>query len=639
MLTIIQECPKNGFCLAEPLVVEKSLGIFVGKNGAGKTRLFDAINEGLAHVDLNGTRLGVNKEIKLIRLIELRPIFEHKHNHEAAEQYKRETLALFDRARNTFDGELNQTNHNRFGSPSGVVNYYVVFELVKKIAKRLSKTPSQLTHDELILHYEIPHSKSFYGECHVEKLFNSYIKRRHDNERNQWLREQKKQNVLSYSDEEFKETFGNPPWKDLNAILKATFDGRYAFEEPDENTFAYNHTVKLLGKNGETITSETLSSGERVLFWLSLAMFSARDVDADVFAVPKLLLLDEPDAYLHPKMVNMLYALLREFEERFATVSLFITHSPTTVALAPVDKIYYVENNTVRPVEKDAAVSQLLDGVPQIAINPANRRQVFVESFRDANILQSLFDCLKNRSANINSSVSLTFVSSGPKMPNAILKQNARKVFGVSSESQLDEFVAAVNGVGDCVSVYGIVETLAAAGVRVVRGSVDWDEKNVDREFVHVLAKDRAYAIENVILEPTALLLCRYFLNPNDYAISSFVGENVTWKEWIGDDNLLQHGVDFVIRKIFNDDNRRDQQFKYFSGNAVHTDSRYLRLNGHALEAEILRVFPELNRVVHNGNSGCLMEKLVQITVIAQSDGALIPTMVEEHFITLQRAV
>src|SRR5690606_26232930 len=126
----------------------------------------------------------------------------------------------------------------------------------------------------------------------------------------------------------------------------------------------------------------------------------------DLLTAPKLLLLDEPDAFLHPKMVERMYEVLHEFHSSFGTVFWIITHSPTTTALAPPDSLHLVHSRSIESIDSDTAVAELLDGVPQIAILPENRRNVYVESHYDATIYQGLFEFLRKKSKNLNSKIS-----------------------------------------------------------------------------------------------------------------------------------------------------------------------------------------------------------------------------------------
>src|SRR5690242_1820462 len=103
--------------------------------------------------------------------------------------------------------------------------------------------------------------------------------------------------------------------------------------------------------------------------------------------LPKVLLLDEPDATLHPAMIQSLLRVLDHiFCQRYGVKVMLVTHAPTTVALAPEESIYTMRRKgapRVRSVSRDEALSSLLVGVPRLSIRNEHRRQVFVESEND----------------------------------------------------------------------------------------------------------------------------------------------------------------------------------------------------------------------------------------------------------------
>ena len=60
---------------------------------------------------------------------------------------------------------------------------------------------------------------------------------------------------------------------------------------------------------------------------------------------PQVLLLDEVDASLHPSMMqNMLNVIEKVFLENGVKVIL-VTHSPTTIALAPEESVYVMNRS------------------------------------------------------------------------------------------------------------------------------------------------------------------------------------------------------------------------------------------------------------------------------------------------------
>jgi len=153
-----------------------------------------------------------------------------------------------------------------------------------------------------------------------------------------------------------------------------------------------------------------LSSGEKVLMSLALCLYYTEDT-RQITNYPKLLLLDEIDAPLHPSMCRLyLDVLIRTVVETHKICVIATTHSPSTVAIAPEESIYVIEPNKVglHKTTKARALSILTDGVPTLSISFDGRRQVFVESPNDAKIFDTIMQIFKGR---IQSERSLEFGS------------------------------------------------------------------------------------------------------------------------------------------------------------------------------------------------------------------------------------
>jgi len=109
------------------------------------------------------------------------------------------------------------------------------------------------------------------------------------------------------------------------------------------------------------IDFSALSSGEKVLMALVASVYKA-SMD-NVF--PDVLLLDEVDASLHPSMMkNMLEVIKSVFLARSVRVIL-VTHSPTTIALAPEESVYVMNGaglNRIEKKSKQMALSILTEG-------------------------------------------------------------------------------------------------------------------------------------------------------------------------------------------------------------------------------------------------------------------------------------
>lgn len=175
-------------------------------------------------------------------------------------------------------------------------------------------------------------------------------------------------------DEEFQSDFP-PPWAVLNDLLDSIHGASehldaplFQFSVPEPGSVTpqewarYRFNAQLIDRRtGERREYDALSSGEKILVSLVVATYSSR---AGPF--PKLLLLDEVDACLHPSLVRALLTTCRSAFVEQGTAIILATHSPTTVALSPDEAIFVVEpgqrEDKVVPVSKAAAMAVMTEG-------------------------------------------------------------------------------------------------------------------------------------------------------------------------------------------------------------------------------------------------------------------------------------
>jgi AAA15 family ATPase/GTPase len=126
-----------------------------------------------------------------------------------------------------------------------------------------------------------------------------------------------------------------------------------------------SYTFKFKNHHGEVIELESLSSGEKLLIGLSSTKFSPDFTSRN--GELKLLLLDEIDASLHPKMLRQMHEIINdEFINKGIKVIL-VTHSPTTILTCPDNTgIYTVDKNSsefISKTTKEEAISELSEGL------------------------------------------------------------------------------------------------------------------------------------------------------------------------------------------------------------------------------------------------------------------------------------
>lgn len=629
----------KGFLLTNSIIFDQKIIILTGKNGSGKTRFIESLHNQSTSLFLDGSRID-QSDIKIYPQTQLIPSFGTNYNYAQHQTKIASTLSIFDEIKSNLDSPFNQEfaySYNRRHEGRGGLGYGDLFKLCLSISETLGKKPSQLSHDDITLHYEEPIGNVL-GIQNISTIVNLYINRLHDNKYNKWRKNEEEEDVVYWTDEEFILRFGQRPWIIINEILNDTFDGKFQFNVPDEQSKSYSYQAQLIQSNNQQpITIESLSSGEKTLLWLALTLFNCQYYDTELANTPKLLLLDEPDAFLHPKMVIKMYKVLESFKNNFNSIIVITTHSPTTVALAPDNSVFVVSNNSISLVSKDEGISELLDGITQISINPENRRQVFVESQYDADIYQAIYGKLAGNSC-IDPQISLHFVSSGPKMPDQQLKEKAKQIFGIDDTQKLDEFVVAVNGIGSCSHVEGAVESLRANGSTTAKGIIDWDTKNTSKEHITVFAENDAYSIENVVLDPICILLLLHTGQPDKFTMTEICGEDINWSEWLENDSLLQVSIDKFLLKVLNKKNKKNYTLHYISSDKkLLSDTDYLMMKGHELEELVKKAYPQLNAFMRTGKNGELKYEIVSRSMIHFTNSKFIPKVFEEVLSSVQK--
>ena len=171
-----------------------------------------------------------------------------------------------------------------------------------------------------------------------------------------------------------------PPWillrENLDRMREASddpalFNFEFSDPETDEIIFTDHQQYSFAATFTNRATCESysvasLSSGEKILMSLCLSAFNQTMGRRR----PRLVLLDELDAVLHPSMVSALIVGLKDQFVNNGTWIVMATHSVTTVSMLEEGEIFRVARNggkvDVRPVLKSEAVSELSEGLATI---------------------------------------------------------------------------------------------------------------------------------------------------------------------------------------------------------------------------------------------------------------------------------
>lgn len=423
------------------------------------------------------------------------------------------------------------------------------------------------------------------------RVFSTYRELIHDNDRLEKYPPKDDSARRHLSNEEFIGTYGTPPWDFVNRILEECRLDFRVDGPPLHETTSYEPKLHKLSMPVE-MRFQDLSSGEKVLMSFALCLYNSQDCrQSKVF--PKLLLLDEVDAPLHPSMTKSLLDTIQNVLVRDKNVAVILTtHSPSTVALAPEEAIYAMnpQGPKVDKITKSSALSILTAEVPTLSISFDGRRQIFVESRIDAHLYDQLYQQYKS---HLNSERSLVFIEVG-KRDGAGGDQNS-----------------------GCEQVKRLVEGLSNGGNQSVLGLVDWDGNTEPEDRIHVLSPKIRDGLESLLFDPVLLIgaiarenlgvgKTKGILEENDSYISIGTWDVVRW----------QKAVDVIQNAVLSsaEGPRETIDVEYVNGMNLRIAKEYLHLDDHDLEEKIIESFGFLKP--KNQRAGGLMRYITD-TVLA----------------------
>lgn len=481
-----------------------------------------------------------------------------------------EFLPLIQRLRSE---RRNYLDHESILRKIFIVNSGLLFEIIKEIRKITKKKVIAI--EDMDFHTtqypeHLIDSNSLF-DSRFEVIFYNYAQRRYQNHLKYFAKKEYSLENDSVRDDVF-EAMHSPPWNIINEMFKENgFD--YSFKELSPLNFAAEvyYTFDLIkNSTGETIPFNDLSSGEKTILGLTLKLFTSEYYNNSL-EFPEMLILDEPDAHLHPEMSKLLLDVLNKtFVKKLGMKVIISTHSPSTIAVAPEDSIYQMANTPqtfLKKISKDDALKLLTGFIPTLSIDYQNHRQVFVESPTDVKYYQYLFDG-----------------------HNETEKLNHRLYF-----------ISNAMGKGNCDLVYSIVEKIRASGNRTSFGVVDWDTKNKASEFVKVHGINERYSIENFLLDPV-YVLCLLVENRMEY-INEKLNIDITYNYYNipKDTSKLKKHCEIYFQiletKFPNLKTKTDKKSTiYHDGVVLELPSWYLTMKGHDLVEKIKECFPALSK-------------------------------------------
>lgn len=170
------------------------------------------------------------------------------------------------------------------------------------------------------------------------------------------LERQYPQKMVSEIKEEVEREIGENPLDRINEILQQYYP-KYEIEVSRDEA----NNIQLICRerqNRNEVVLNQLSLGEQII--ISLILWQHKNTSLDSV----ILLLDEPDAHLNPKMAKMLIDILKNIVvEKFNCQVIMTTHSPSSVAYCEEEDLFFMEEGKIRPIKKKEAIEKLSDGV------------------------------------------------------------------------------------------------------------------------------------------------------------------------------------------------------------------------------------------------------------------------------------
>ncbi|MDJ0378494.1 ATP-binding protein [Cryobacterium sp. PH31-L1] len=399
----------------------------------------------------------------------------------------------------------------------------------------------------------------------VADVFFNYVYLHTLNGYKQWRSAEFGDDVDWIEADDFLRMHGTPPWDLLNRVLEDV-GLNYQYETPEPLVMPPYPAPRLVDiGTGLDLPPSELSSGEKTLLTIALSIYSVNN-RKNAVEPPSVILLDEPDATLHPSMVRSLLKLVREeIVGNLAVPVIMTTHSPTTVALAEEDSIFVMQRTAsprLRKASKDQALKSLLVGVPALSVRAENRRTVIVESPNDERVYTMAAALI---SPMIGSERSLQFMAAGSSLlPNG------------------------------CDAVVDLVTRLRANGNDLVWGFVDRDERSREPG-AHVYFDAARHSIENLFLDPLAVGLL--LLRDGEPRMVAALGST----NYVSFDRSRAEAlVSWLTEKLVQSgDDRTPRSVSYSDNCILDIEAFWLDTRGHNLCDRLLTVFPSLK--AHKG--------------------------------------
>lgn len=319
------------------------------------------------------------------------------------------------------------------------------------------------------------------------------------------------------SKDEIRSSIGPAPWDVLNDAFQAA-DFPYEVVSPVGTPIAGIYELKLQSKlTGDRIPPGDLSSGEKMLLVLVLWLYNSQHHGR----FPKLLLLDEPDANLHPSMTRQFLNVVKEvLVAKYGVRVIMTTHSPSTVALAPEGSVFEMSRASPR-MRKSRSIAETVGLLTAglVVVSPGSRF-VLVEDELDVEFYDTIRQLLSDF---------------GPSRDPRAIKPAPSLIFVAASRGKKADKV----GGGSSVVVGWVNKFDVPPLSELIRGVIDRDLCNSATSRIEVVAR---HSIENYLLDPLVV----FCLLSSAKRAPAVAGLNIS----TGDEHLIREQSDEVLSAI-----------------------------------------------------------------------------------------
>lgn len=573
---------KNYKSIMEPISFDlPNFTVLTGENGSGKTHLFEAISNGhYSDVFIDGHQKIESFNIKYIAFNQLNPDVDEMSNAILMSQYIKDIWEELREAKKNFI----HTNHYQ---PAPSIEHDIVYnslynqdtkKFIKAYCEKYKKAPLEIKEDDIRDNFKLTNlSNNNLFSSKLALIFKSYHTQYFDNLVNKVQKDEGITDGEEYLDKEnFQMKYGEPPWDFVNSILER-LNLPYQFNNPMGSRRETTFHLKLTHKNfGHELDTRDLSTGEKTLMSLALALYNTHEGLGHI----GMLILDEPDAPLHPAMSKLMLEILEEdIVKKYSIPVVISTHSPTTIASAPAHSLFKITYENKKPVQCDLndSVRLLSYGIPNLRVSIDSRRQVFVEHKYDVEYYESLFSILSRKHSFLTT----------------------------------PQFIPPHTHEGtNCSDVISITKALRDLGNTYIYGLIDWDKKNKKEDQVIVLGSGKRYAIENYLFEPHLVglyLVKKNIINASDIGVAECYSYFDLAKRFEEDNTIVQQINDFIEAKVFlniEDETKERVQSILINQHRIMINSNVCMMQGHELEKKYKSTWPQLNAIRGKGDSG-----------------------------------